>query len=109
MNDLWGIIPKYNQIENIGVDEFSTHGGNTMQLEMTKRFCGIKTFELDMPLVLPDKKNLSAAYEKEIGKIILFPIKASIILDLREKLNLPNDVRLRTALSYLLRRKKDRR
>ena len=109
MNDLWGIIPKYNQIENIGVDEFSTHGGNTMQLEMTKRFCGIKTFELDMPLVLPDKKNLSAAYEKEIGKIILFPIKASIILGLREKLNLPNDVRLRNALSYLLRRKKDRR
>lgn len=105
MNDLWGIVPKYNQIENIGVDQFSTHGGNTMQLEMTKRFCGIKTFELELPLVLPDEKDLSAEYEKEIGKIILFPMKASIILDLREKLDLPNDVRLRNALKYLFQKK----
>ncbi|MFR2451488.1 MAG: glycosyltransferase family 2 protein [Clostridia bacterium] len=102
MNDLWGIVPKYNQIENIGVDDCSTHGGNSMQLEMTKRFCGIKTYKLEIPLVLPESDQLSSEFEDEIERIILFPVKASIILDLREKLNLPDDVRLRNALKYMI-------
>lgn len=102
MSDLWGIVPKYNQIENIGVDEFSTHGGNSMELEMTKRFCGISTHKLDFPLALPEAEELSFEFEKNIEKIILFPIKASIILDLREKFDLPPEVRLRHALKYFL-------
>ena len=95
----------YNQIENIGVDEFSTHGGNSMALEMTKRFCGIKTCKLEFPLRLPSAEQLTAEFEKDIGKIILFPLKARIILNLREKLNLPNGIRLRYAWKYLFRRR----
>lgn len=105
MSDLWGIVPMYNQIENIGVDEFSTHGGNSMALEMTKRFCGIKTCKLEFPLRLPSAEQLTAEFEKDIGKIILFPLKARIILNLREKLNLPNGIRLRYAWKYLFRRR----
>lgn len=106
MNDLWGIVPKYNQIENIGVDEFSTHGGNSFNLEMTKRFCGIKTYKFEMPLVLPDAEKLDISFEKAIGEIILYPFKTRIIMYWREKFNLPEDVRLRNVFGYLLRGKR---
>ena len=52
--------------------------------------------------MLPESDQLSSEFEDEIERIILFPVKASIILDLREKLNLPDDVRLRNALKYMI-------
>lgn len=102
MNNLYGIVPKYNQIKNIGVDNFSTHGGNSMELEMTKRFCGIDTIELEKPLTLPDVADLDFSFESKIGKIILYPFKARMILTLKDILNVPEGVRLR---NYLLGRK----
>ena len=102
MQNLWGIVPKYNQIKNIGVDEFSTHGGNSMNLEMTKRFCGINNYELDFPLKLPKAEDLVDIFDKEIGKIILYPFKARMISNLREIFKLPDDVRLRHTIKYWL-------
>ena len=77
-NNLYGISPKYNQIENIGVDNDSIHGGTDFSNVMTERFCSIKSFPLDFPLthpvtVIPDKE-----YEKKVGKIILYPFKLRI-------------------------------
>lgn len=103
MNNLYGIVPKFNQIENIGVDEFSTHGGTSMDSEMTRRFCSIKSFPLYGELVLPDSDNLDFSFENEIGKIILFPVKVRIINQLREWLNVPEGVRLREAIFYKIR------
>ncbi|EGJ26519.1 hypothetical protein [Streptococcus porcinus] len=77
-NELFGISPKYNQIENIGVDEFSIHGGNSFSNEMTRRFCTIKTKPLEFPLVHPSEIKLDEKFEKRTEKIILFPLKARI-------------------------------
>ena len=103
MKDLWGIVPKNNQIKNIGVDEFSTHGGNSINLEMTRRFCGINSYPLDGEFVLPNYSDLDTGYEKKIGKIILYPFKARIILWLKDFFHVPNDTRLR---DFLLRKKR---
>lgn len=106
MNDLWGIVPKYNQIENIGVDDFSTHGGTSMNIEMTKRFCGINTYELELPLDLPEASKLDSKFESAIGEIILYPFKNWTIMVLRDLLSLPENVRLRNAISYYIKNRK---
>lgn len=98
MNDLFGIVPCNNQIKNIGVDEFSTHGGNSFDLVMTQRFCGIESYPMPQNLRLPDADSLSFNFERKIGKIILFPLKPRIILYLRDKLNVPEGKRLREVL-----------
>lgn len=98
MNNLIGIVPKYNQIENIGVDEFSTHGGTSMSMEMTRRFCSIKSFPLDRPYILPDVDNLDYSFERKIGKIILYPFKARMILALRDALHVEEGTRLREVI-----------
>lgn len=95
MNDLYGIVPKYNQIKNIGVDEFSTHGGNSFDLVMTQRFCGIESYPLSEILTIPDAKNLDFSFEEKLGRIILYPFKARIILSLKEFLKVPEGIRLR--------------
>lgn len=78
INDLYGISPKYNQIKNIGVDELSTHGGTSFQYTMTKRFCGMDSYELPSPLTHPIKIEIDKKYEKKIGKIILPPVTSRI-------------------------------
>ncbi|MGD6831878.1 hypothetical protein ACQCT5_06925 [Sutcliffiella halmapala] len=77
-HNVYGISPKYNQIENIGVDEFSTHGGTSFSNEMTKRFCGIKSFSLEFPLVHPQTVITDKLYERKIEKIILYPFKVRL-------------------------------
>lgn len=74
-NGLFGISPKNNLIENIGVDGISTHGGNSFQNEMTRRFCGIKSYPLDSKLIHPKRIEIDPVYEREVEKIILFPFK----------------------------------
>lgn len=74
-NNVYGVSPKYNQIENIGVDSDSIHGGTDFSNIMTERFCSIKTYPLKFPLihpltVIPDKE-----YEKKVSRIILYPLK----------------------------------
>lgn len=77
-NDFYGISPKYNQIENIGVDEFSIHGGtsyvdNSPAAEMISRFCGIKTIPLEFPLKHPKNIEIDLEYEKKVAEIVLYP------------------------------------
>lgn len=75
---LYGISPKYNQIENIGVDEYSIHGGSSLSNEMTRRFCTIKTKPLNLPLNHPPKIAINENFERQTEKIILFPLKSRI-------------------------------
>ena len=73
-NDMLGISPVYNQIRNIGADEFSTHGGTSLDKIMTKRFCEIPTRELELPLKHPKHIVIDQDYERLIGNIILLHI-----------------------------------
>lgn len=78
-NDLLGISPKYNLIKNIGVDQFSIHGGSNPNEIMNKRFCEIETKS-----ILEDWKDaidvhIDDFYEKQIDSIILYPLKRRVI------------------------------
>ena len=73
-NRLFGIMPSRNQIKNIGVDAMSIHGGNSMEDEMTKRFCGIDSYPLRFPLIHLGEDCLDDNVEKRIDQIILQPI-----------------------------------
>ena len=77
-NGVYGISPNRNLIENIGVDELSIHGGNSLSNEMTRRFCSIKSYPLEFPLIHPTSIKVNENYERKIEKIILFPLKMRI-------------------------------
>lgn len=78
INSQYGISPKINQIKNIGVDEYSEHGGSSFKNVMTKRFCGIDSSSLEFPLIHPKTVVVDPIYEKRVGKIILFPLRTRI-------------------------------
>ncbi|GAA4118583.1 glycosyltransferase family 2 protein [Enteractinococcus coprophilus] len=75
-HNLLGISPGRNQIRNIGADEYAEHGGTSLQLEMTRRFCGMDSIALDFPLQHPPKIEPDRDYEQKIAKIILLPASA---------------------------------
>ena len=99
-NNLFGICPCKNQIKNIGVDEFSIHGGNSFTKTMTKRFCGMDSYPLELPLQHPSTVMLDPVFEKAIGKIILYPlnmrIKGKLARFLRRLLKVPYDKSIKT-------------
>lgn len=74
-NNLFGICPCKNQIKNIGVDAFSAHGTTSFSQTMTMRFCGMDSYPLQFPLQHPAALLQDPVFEKEIGKIILYPWK----------------------------------
>ncbi len=68
--DMYGIIPMCNQITNIGIDEFSIHGGTDKTKGLTDRFCEIPSKPLSFPLKHPDKVSIDIECEKKIGAIM---------------------------------------
>ncbi|ELC8413676.1 glycosyltransferase family 2 protein [Clostridium perfringens] len=87
-NNMYGISPAVNQIRNIGADEFSIHGGNSLDKEMTRRFCEVPTKKMEFPLVHPTNFSVDKSYERKIGKIILLPISMRIKLRLNKVIKL---------------------
>ena len=77
-NGLLGISPALNQIRNIGVDVYSIHGGSDAASIMTKRFCGMPSYPMSMPLSHPKTVLVDCAYEKRISNIILLPMRYRI-------------------------------
>ena len=77
-NSMYGISPVVNQIKNIGVDEFSEHGGNTMAKIMTRRFCGMDSYPLELPLKHPKVIMTDLKYEKLIDDIVTPPLSKQI-------------------------------
>lgn len=78
-NNVLGISPCRNQIKNIGVDSRSTHGGTSLNKVMTKRFCGMESKQLSLPLKHPKHVMVDSTYEKLICKIITQPLHRRII------------------------------
>lgn len=72
MQGLLGIAPSRNQITNIGVDEFSTHGSKTGNV-MTDRFCNVPSYPMPIPCRIPAEVKTDDGFESAIGKIILQP------------------------------------
>ncbi|EON89257.1 hypothetical protein [Plesiomonas shigelloides] len=73
VNNLYAIVPVCNQIKNIGVDEFSIHGGNSMNNIMVERFCGRKTKEIAFPLKHPKSLLVDLKIEDKLERLILDP------------------------------------
>lgn len=99
VHNLLGIVPKYNQITNIGVDELSIHGGNSFSNVMTKRFCGLLTRPLEFPLKHPYVVIPDYQYDSRVSKIITLPLsirlKGKLVRFIKRILNIDRDVRLR--------------
>ena len=73
VHNLLGIAPKYNQITNIGADEFSMHGHGSMENEMTRRFCELPVKEMPCPLTHPKVCQVDLEFEKLTERIIIMP------------------------------------
>lgn len=69
-NGMFGISPANNQIKNIGVDEFSIHGGSTFKNKGVSKLCGMDSYSLDFPMKHPSKIELDLDYEKKITSIL---------------------------------------
>ena len=72
--DLYGIAPKYNQIRNIGIDDFSTHGGNSVKKPNTAKFCEIPTHPMPKQMKGPSEIAINQEFERNITKIVLAPL-----------------------------------
>lgn len=72
-NGLYGVVPLRNQITNIGVDEFSIHGGNSKNNVMTDRFCEVPSKQLDFPLIHPNEIAINKSVEHQLADIICPP------------------------------------
>lgn len=68
-----GIIPRHNLIENIGVDERSTHGGVSTQITMTQKFCSTKRNSLPVNVSVPDKVATDSTIERHWDQFFLLP------------------------------------
>ena len=75
VHGMYAIVPKYNQITNIGVDSDSIHGGTSYEHEMTRRFCGLPTLPLEFPLVHPKALLIDTEFELKTAKIITLPLR----------------------------------
>lgn len=106
--DKYGIIPKYNQIKNIGVDLDSEHGGVTMDNIMTRRFCGMDSVELQFPLKHPREVKTEKSIERKLDKIVLPPqphrirnfIRYTIVKLIKKVFNIPDNVSVRERLKF---------
>lgn len=81
-NNLYGVSPAVNQIKNIGVDALSTHGGNSLNKIMTKRFCELNTHPIQFPLSHPAEISIKKEFESQTENIILYPfgVRVKILL-----------------------------
>jgi hypothetical protein len=75
VHGLMAVVPKYNQITNIGVDAESIHEGFSYESVMTQRFCGIPTRSLEFPLVHPKALLIDEKFELQVAKIVTLPLK----------------------------------
>lgn len=73
VHNMFGIVPRYNQIVNIGVDEVSEHGGYSMNNEMTTRLCSMRSYALSFPLKHPKAVEIDSRIEQQLADIITWP------------------------------------
>jgi hypothetical protein len=78
-NSAYGIVPKYNLIRNIGVDERATHGATKMTKEVSK-YVPQKMKRLEFPLVHPPAVLSHHDYEMKMYKLIKPPFSIKLFL-----------------------------
>lgn len=69
-----GVIPRYNLIENIGVDERSTHGGVSTHIKMTEKFCSTKRNSMPVEISIPDQVAVDREIERIWDRFFLLPL-----------------------------------
>lgn len=94
----FGIAPKYNQITNIGADEFSAHGDTNMENYLTSKFCMVPTKELSFPLKHPPRIQVDERFEKIAEKIIIPPRRYYMKIFLRRMIPIPRDISIKKSL-----------
>jgi hypothetical protein len=103
VHNVYSIIPKYNQIKNIGVDSDSTHGGSSLSNIMVGRFCERKTKKLEFPLAHPQSITIDENIEEALAKIIIDPtfysIKSKLSRVVRKALRLNKTVSIKNAIA----------
>jgi hypothetical protein len=109
VHGLYAIVPKYNQIKNIGVDLDSIHGGTSFGNIMTERFCGLETTPLDFPLVHPKAMLSDIEFEQKTAYIITLPYKQrlqnKLVTFFKKILSIKTDQKLFDGLKNKFRRK----
>ena len=80
--DMYGIAPKYNQIRNIGIDEYSTHGGTSTKKPNTAKFCEIPTQPMPKDIKGPNEIKINEQFEKNITKAVLAPLYIRLLFPL---------------------------
>lgn len=100
VHDKLGIIPRNNQIKNIGVDDLSAHGGRTFDNVMIQRLCGMDSYPLIFPLKHPGKVEVDQQIEKRLERIITEPVSILVAAKsaklLRFVFKIPQNQRIRT-------------
>lgn len=108
VHNLLGIAPKYNQITNIGTDEFSMHGHGSMKNEMTRRFCELPVKELPSPLKHPKACLVDLEFEHLTEKIIIMPLSTRLKVrfgpPIKRLLGIPMNVSIIKSLKKKLKR-----
>lgn len=104
--NLYGIAPKYNQICNIGVDIHSTHGGVSMNMPNTAKFCGVPFKKIFFPLKHPNKIEKNFEFEKNTCKTILAPLYIRLLFPITTLVKKILGVYPDKSLYSILRRKK---
>ena len=106
IHGMYGISPCCNQIKNIGVDLNSEHGGTSYKNPMTRRFCGMDSHPLELPLRHPAVVQVDPAYEKKIEKIILYPFKIKMFVALSKAVKPLLGMDTYDSLSTVLKKRK---
>jgi hypothetical protein len=101
------IVPSFNQILNIGVDDISIHGGSTSELIMTKRLTGMKSHPIIFPLNHPININENVKFEKKIEHLLTPPsrylINNILIKTIRFLFRIPSKKPLITGLKDIFK------
>ncbi|MFY0727854.1 glycosyltransferase family 2 protein [Pseudomonas sp. NFX15] len=105
VHNVYAIVPKYNQIKNIGVDSDSTHGGNSLNDVMVERFCGLDTMEMQFPLKHPDALLIDKVFEESVAKTILNPDFFSARSVVSRAVRSVFDIKKTESISSFLKRK----
>ncbi|WP_318514006.1 hypothetical protein [Photobacterium leiognathi] len=110
VHNVYAVVPKYNQIKNIGVDNNSTHGGNSLDNVMVERFCERKTKKLEFPLTHPQTVLIDIPLDKKLANIIIDPsfysLKAIVSRTLRDVFKIDKSMSISTYFKTLKNGKK---
>lgn len=75
-NNMLNIVPKYNMISNIGIDEESTHSVSDIRLipKRTQKLFNKKTYSIEFPLVHPKDVIVNESFDRKFKRSFLVKV-----------------------------------